>query len=59
MLQLIGGQTHNMYKIFIKLLYFSLTVIKTLFKSKKDLILENMALRSQLVAYLAKNKNTG
>jgi hypothetical protein len=42
-----------MYKIFIKLLYFTLTGIKIVFKSKKDLIFENMALRQQLAAYLA------
>ncbi|MFX0200614.1 MAG: hypothetical protein ACFFCW_31225 [Candidatus Hodarchaeota archaeon] len=55
-LQLFGGQTHNMYKIFIKLLYFSLTFIKVLFKSKEDLIFENMALRQQLVVYLTKRE---
>ena len=55
-MQLYGGQTHNMYKIFIKLLYFSLTFIKILFKSKENLIFENMALRQQLIAYLSKRE---
>jgi len=44
-----------MYQILIRLFTTLLKTIQTLFKSKSDLLLENLALRQQLAKYLAKN----
>ena len=43
-----------MYRILIKLLKISLLIFQTLFKSKSDLLLENLALRQQLSTFLIK-----
>ncbi len=43
-----------MYQILIKLLTIFLKIIQTLFKSKKELILENISLRQQLSIYQIK-----
>lgn len=43
-----------MYQILIKLLTIFLKIVQTLFKSKKDLILENFSLRQQLSIYQIK-----
>ena len=45
-----------MYRILIRLLSFFLYIIKVIFKSKDDLVLENLALRQQLSAYHTKGK---
>ncbi len=44
-----------MYQILIRLFKIFLEIIQTLFKSKSDLLLENLALRQQLAKYLTKN----
>ncbi len=44
-----------MYQILIRLFTIFLKTIQTLFKSKSDLLLENLALRQQLAKYLTKN----
>jgi len=43
-----------MYRILIKLLKIFLKILQTLFKSKSDLLLENLALRQQLSIYQIK-----
>jgi hypothetical protein len=44
-----------MYQILTRLTAIFLKTIRVLFKSKKDLLLENLALRQQLVKYQARN----
>ncbi len=43
-----------MYPLFIRLLTILIRILKTVFKSRDDLILENLALRQQLATYKAK-----
>ena len=43
-----------MYQILIRLFSFLLIITKVIFKSKDDLLLENLALRQQLSTYLKK-----
>ena len=45
-----------MYRILIRLFSFLLIITKVIFKSKDDLVLENLALRQQLSAYHTKGK---
>ena len=47
-----------MYKIFIGLLIFQLKILQKLFKSKNNLILENIELRQQLAIYNHKKDKT-
>jgi len=46
-----------MYRVLIQLLIFQFRIIRILFKSKDDLVLETIELRQQLAAYLSKNEN--
>lgn len=46
-----------MYQILIRLLSFLLVITQAVFKSKSNLLLENLALRQQLSTYRTKNKN--
>ena len=43
-----------MYKVLVQLMAISLEIIKTIFKSNTNLIIENLALRQQLANYKAK-----
>lgn len=45
-----------MYQILIRLLSFLLVITQAIFKSKDNLVLENLALRQQLSAYYTKKK---
>jgi hypothetical protein len=45
------------YRALIQLLIFQFRIIRTLFKSKDDLVLETIELRQQLVAYQAKKES--
>jgi len=47
---------HIMYRALIQLLIFQFRIIRTLFKSKDDLVLETIELRQQLAAYQAKKE---
>ena len=44
-----------MYQILTRLIAIFLKTIRVLFKSKNDLLLENLALRQQLAKYQARN----
>ena len=46
-----------MYRALIQLLIFQFRIIRILFKSKDDLVLETIELRQQLAAYQAKKEN--
>ncbi len=46
-----------MYRVLIQLLIFQFRIIRILFKSKDDLVLETIELRQQLAAYLSKKEN--
>ncbi len=46
-----------MYRVLIQLLTFQFRIIRILFKSKDDLILETIELRQQLAAYQTKKEN--
>ena len=46
-----------MYRALIQLLIFQFRIIRILFKSKHDLVLETIELRQQLAAYKAKKEN--
>jgi putative transposase len=48
---------HIMYRALIQLLIFQFRIIRILFKSKHDLVLETIELRQQLAAYKAKKEN--
>ncbi len=45
-----------MYRVLIQLLIFQFRIIRILFKSKDDLVLETIELRQQLATYQAKKK---
>ena len=46
-----------MYRALIQLLFFQFRIIRILFKSRNDLVLETIELRQQLAAYKAKKEN--
>ena len=46
-----------MYRALIQLLTFQFRIIRILFKSKDDLVLETIELRQQLATYQAKKEN--
>jgi putative transposase len=48
---------HIMYRVLIQLLIFQFRIIRILFKSKDDLVLETIELRQQLAAFKAKKEN--
>ena len=56
--KLYSGVYKIRYKIFIGLLIFQLNIIQILFKSKNNLILENIELRQQLAIYNHKKDKT-
>ncbi len=45
----------QMYQVLLKLISFLLIIIKSLFKSKGDLLLENLSLRQQLAMFMSRN----
>lgn len=53
--EILKEHTEKMYQILIRFLKFFFKTIQIVFKPKNDLLLENMALRQQLSAYLAKD----
>ena len=47
-----------MYQLLIRLLAFQFTIIRILFKSKNDLVLETIELRKQLMIYQTKKEDS-
>ena len=45
-----------MYRVLSEILIILTNIFKTVFKSKNDLIIENLALRQQLATYKAQKK---
>jgi len=54
--KLLNGVHQKMYQILIRLLSFLFVITLAIFKSKDNLVLENLALRQQLPAYHTKKK---